>query len=359
MDRKNLLIISTVGLTYDGITQVILSYLKGMDRTGLSIYVGSTIRCDDSIREDIESLGCKIIDLPNRKTETKRYSAALLKAIRKNKIDILHVHGNSGTMAIEMLLGFFGGCKKRISHCHSTQTENPRADKMLRPVLYALSTHKIACGNASGKWLYNNLDFIVLRNGRNCDDYVFNPDKRKEIREKNGWDGKLVVGHVGNFLPVKNHEFIIDVFRILSKNNRNAELVLVGDGPLCQSILNATADIQDKVHFLGTVKNMPDVLQAMDVMMLPSLYEGVPLVVLEWQLSGLPCLVSDKVDTECAVTGLVKFLPISDPDVWVTEIGNCEYSNRRKLSDNSVEMLKRAGFDINTNASRLREIYFQ
>lgn len=357
MNETKVMIISTVGLTYDGITNVILSYLRAMDRASMSFYVVSTIQCDEQIRNEFIRLGCTVVDVPDRKSETIKYLTTIFSLVRANKIDAIHVHGNSGTMALEMITSFLGGCRKRICHSHSTQTDNPRVDRLLRPFLYAFSTKRIACGRASGEWLYNKHKYIVLKNGRACDRYSYQEPVRNRIRRESGWENKIIIGHVGNFVPVKNHIFILDVFRDLLQFKDNAELVLIGDGPLRGQVKMAAEDIKEKVHFLGVRNDIPDILQAMDVMVLPSHYEGVPLVVLEWQLSGLPCFVSENVDSECAVTDLIKFLPIEDASVWAKEIEMITVQDREKKSKEAVASLKEAGFDINSNAQKLREIY--
>ena len=133
-NNKKILIISTVGLIYDGITSVVVSYLKAMNREDLEIYVVGTINVKESIRKQIESLGCKVVDFPDRRNDTMRYFLQLSKFIRKNKIDIVHAHGNSGTLAIEMVAAWLGGCKKRIAHSHNTKCDQVKADKILRPI---------------------------------------------------------------------------------------------------------------------------------------------------------------------------------------------------------------------------------
>ena len=118
MEKKKVIIVSTVGLIYDGITSVILSYLQAMNLSKLDIYVVSTMKCEQSIKKSILDLGCHIVELPSRKTETLKYAVQLTKFIRLHKIEVIHAHGNSATLTVEMLAGLLGGCKKRIAHGH-------------------------------------------------------------------------------------------------------------------------------------------------------------------------------------------------------------------------------------------------
>ena len=124
--KKKVLIISTVGLKYEGITSVILANLEAMKRDDLEIYLAGTIEVHPEIAEKITGLGCEIIDLPNRRTDTTAYFKALIRVIRRKKIDVVHAHGNSATMTIEMAAAFFGGCRRRIAHSHNTCCEQVR-----------------------------------------------------------------------------------------------------------------------------------------------------------------------------------------------------------------------------------------
>ena len=137
---KKIIIVSTVGLIYDGITSVITSYLEAMNREDLKIYVVSTIMSESKIEKKIEELGCDIVRLPSRSKSPIVYIFSLAHFIRKNNIDVIHAHGNSATLSIELLAGFLGGCKRRIAHSHNTRCDQVRADKMLRPLFNLLYT---------------------------------------------------------------------------------------------------------------------------------------------------------------------------------------------------------------------------
>lgn len=165
--RKNrrILIISTVGLIYDGITSVIVSYLKAMNREGLDIYIVGTIDVKDSIRNQIEAMGCKVIELPNRRSNPMNYFFQLSKFVRKKKIDVVHAHGNSGTLAIEMVAAWLGGCKKRIAHSHNTKCDQVKADKLLRPIFNIFYTDALACGSEAGRWLLEEKNLKYCKMG--------------------------------------------------------------------------------------------------------------------------------------------------------------------------------------------------
>ena len=229
---KKIIIVSTVGLIYDGITSVITSYLEAMNREDLKIYVVSTIMSESKIEKKIEELGCEIVQLPSRRKSPIVYFFSLAHFIRKNNIEVIHAHGNSATLSIELLAGFLGGCKRRIAHSHNTRCDQVRADKMLRPLFNLLYTDALACGNEAGLWLFGNRKFKVLKNGRNVKKYSFSLEKRNEMRKRLDISDCIAIGHVGGFFEQKNHKFLIKIFREVLNRKPNAKLFLIGDGPL-------------------------------------------------------------------------------------------------------------------------------
>ena len=356
---NKVVIISTVGLIYDGITSVIISYLEAMDKTALEIYVINTIKAEPKILDKITNLGCKVIDLPSRKTETLSYFLKLTDFIKKNRIRIVHAHGNSATLTIELLAGYLGGAKKRIAHSHNTKCNQIYADKLLRPFFYKLCTDSIACGNEAGRWLFKDKSFIVLKNGRNINKYAFSHIKREVIRDMYSLEDSFVLGHVGGFFEQKNHQYVIRIFRVFLKMYPKSKLFLIGDGPLKDEILNGVSDIKDNVIFTGAIENVEDYLNACDGMLLPSLFEGLPLVAIEWQINGLPALLSDTITKDCKLTPNVKFDSIEQsPKIWADDIVKMINENdREESSEISKKMIRETGFDIEDNAKTLRSIY--
>lgn len=361
MKKKKIIIVSTVGLMYDGITSVIMSYLQAMNLEKFDIYVVSTIKSDNTIKKTILDLGCHVIELPSRKTETLKYLLCLIKCIRTNQIEVLHAHGNSATLAIEMLAGWAGGCKKRIAHSHNTQCEQVQADKWLRPLFYLLYTDAFACGEDAGKWLFGTRSFIVLNNGRNLEKFAFDPHLREKMRLRYKIDSELAFGHVGGFNPQKNHKFVLDVFRAIIQEEPNAKCFFIGTGPLKNVIEKQSTDLKDNIIFVGNTDEVPAYLDMMDGMILPSLFEGLPLVAIEWQINGLPCILSDTITLQCAVTDELKFMSLDvSPYQWARRIiidAKKNVAVRAEKSAESKEMVKRAGFDISENVKLLEKAY--
>ena len=354
---KKVLIVSTVGLIYDGITSVITSYLQAMDLHGLDIYVVGTIAVMPNIRKQIEDCGCKVVDFPNRRADTFSYFCSLIKFIRKNNIEIIHAHGNSGTLAIEMVAAWLGGCKKRIAHSHNTKCDNIKADKLLRPLFNFFYTDGLACSKESGAWLFGKRNFKVLTNGRDINKYKFNSQVRKKIRDSLGIKDEIVIGHVGGFFEQKNHIFLVEIYKELRNIEPNCKLFMIGDGPLKPEIEKLCGAIG--VIFTGAVDNIPDYLNAMDGMILPSLFEGLPLVAIEWQMNGIPCLLSDTITKDCKLSIFVNYMSLnSSARAWAeTILQLVKENNRNKNYSNEYELLKRSKFNICNSAKLLEQIY--
>lgn len=354
---KKIIIVSTVGLIYDGITSVITSYLEDMNKEGLDIYVVSTIKTEPAIEKKINRMGCSVVYMPSRKEQTLEYFFSLTRFIRKNKIEVLHAHGNSGTLAIEMLAACIGGCKKRIAHSHNTKCDQVKADHILRPIFNLLYTDGLACGEDAGRWLFGKKNFEILTNGRNVDLYKYNIEKRKQIRDFYGFTNEIAIGHVGGFFPQKNHEFLIEIYKRIKCNYPNCKLFMIGDGPLKEQIEKKCEGLN--VIFTGAIDNVSDYLNAMDGMLLPSFFEGLPLVAIEWQISGLPCVISDTITNECMVTDGIEYNSItSDPNDWAKQILGMVMSNNRLSSSNiAYEKVLNSKFNLINNVEKLRQIY--
>ncbi len=360
--NKKILVISTVGLIYDGITNVILSNLQEMDKTGLTIYIASTIKAEPNIIKQFAAMGGRIIELPDRRKTPLKYFLALVKCIRKNGIDVMHANGNSATLAIEMLAGKLGGCKKRIAHSHNTQCEQVKADKLLRPLFYFLYTDAVACGDSAGKWLFRKRPYTIINNGRKLQAYSYAPDKRAEMREELHIGSSIAVGHVGGFVPQKNHVFLLQIYKELMKLEADIKLFVFGDGYLRKEIEEKARQegIFDNIFFAGNTDRMADYLQAMDIMALPSLFEGLPLVAIEWQVAGLPFVVSDRVSQECKIVDTVMFKALQDgEESWAKEILHMKkyMGQRKEKSLLAVENARKKGFDISDSAESLRSLY--
>ena len=353
--------IPTGGLFSDGILSCIVEYMTAMDKSGMDIQVLATNNPEKSVVEKVENSGCRVVSIPYRKNNIVKYFFALYRYILKEKIDVVHVHGSSAIMSIELVAAWLAGCKVRIAHSHNTTCENQKADKILRPVFNRNYTTAFACGQDAGRWMFGKRKFTIIPNGRNLKKYEYDSKKRIEYRNILGIPSDtLVIGHVGRFNRQKNHEYLVHVFGEVYKKKRNSYLVLIGTGEKVGEIKNLVKELEleNNVIFTGVIENVSDYLSAFDIMLLPSLYEGLPLVVIEWQIAGLPCIVSDTVTKECAITSLVKFESIKkEPEVWANEVVNLILQDRNDGKEVIFNEIKTAGYDIESGAEKLKKLY--
>lgn len=355
---KKIAIISTVGLKYDGITSVIVSYLEAMDLSGLEVYVIATNVCEPEIQTKLIQLGCHIVQLPSRTSHPVMYFIELSKFIYKNQIEVVHGHGNSATLAIEMGAAWLGGCKCRIAHSHNTKCDQVYVDKILRPIFNCMYTEAFACSKEAGKWLFKDKDFFVLTNGRDINKYKFNKITRTAVRNKLGIDKEICIGHVGGFYEQKNHAFLIEIFREIKKIENNVKFFLIGDGPLKNQIEQKGYGLD--INFTGNIDNVCDYLNAMDGMLLPSFFEGLPLVSIEWQINGLPCILSDKITKECSLAKNIKYMSLDNPHKWAVEILDLvKCSDREKQSVEACNIIEDTKFNIKKEAQTLKMIYMR
>ena len=185
----------------------------------------------------------------------------------------------------------------------------------------------------------------MLHNAIDSDVFKYDESARLKIREEFGIDGgTTVVGHIGRFMTQKNHGFLLEIFAEYLKSNPNSVLMLVGKGELEERIRQKAEElgITDKIIFTGVRSDIPQILSAMDIFVFPSLYEGMPNTVIEAQATGLPCLIADTITREADITGLVKYLPLGNTDVWVDAINNtktnCRKDRRQDFIDNKYDI---------------------
>lgn len=352
--------IVTNGLRREGITSAQMEFMRYIDKTDLQIDMALVCDSAPDVVKEFESIDCNVVPFPNRRKQLPAYIWSLFKKMRVERYDVVHVHGSSAFLAIELLTAKLAGVKKRIAHSENTKNKSPLLDRLGRPLFYATYTHALACGREAGEFLFGGRHVEVLHNGRDFDKFRFSSDIRGKYRNELGLGKKLTLGFVGNLIEQKNPLFLIDIIAQLQKRNPNIHMVIIGDGHKQEEMKHRCEELQivDKVTFTGRVSNVYELVQACDIMLLPSLYEGLPNVVLEWQIAGLPTLVSDQVTQECKATELVSFLPIDKgASLWADAIERIEIVDRAESSMRACEQMEKAGFEIKERAKRLRKIY--
>ncbi|MBW9148506.1 glycosyltransferase family 1 protein [Clostridium sp. CM028] len=356
MNQIRVLVVTTTYLGYDGITSVIMNYYRNIDRSKVQFDFALGHGAEEWVKEEIEKLGGEIYELPSRKKKTFRYIKELKRLIDKNNYKIVHAHGNSGTLYFDIHAAKCAKVPVRIAHCHNSTCNNKVVHYLLKLFLNNETTIALACSKLAGDWLYNK-PYTILNNGIQIEKFIFNNSIREEYRKKLGITDNFVLGHIGHFSYQKNHEFLLDVFFEVHKMNPKAKLMLVGDG-------NLRADIDKKINdlgldkdvlILGKRKDVSQLIHAMDVFVFPSRFEGLPVVLVEVQASGLHCIVADTVTQEAQITGKVEYISLDKtPLYWAEQI--IKYKDTYKR-DNACEVFLESEYNIENEAKRLQEIY--
>ena len=358
------LVMSTNGLLSDGITGWMRITFSAMDRDGINL---TTIAWDDGpkeIAQTFEEIGFYVETIPSRKRNPRGYATAYRDVLARGHFDIVHVSCNSALATFELYEAKKHGVKMRIAHSRNTLCTHRLADKILRPSFYRCTTDLYACGHDAGKWLFGNRPFTIIPNGKELMDWAYSEELRNDVRDELGiGPNEIALGHVGMFNVQKNHAKLMSVFAELRKRSDRYRLVLIGDGNLKGQVetLAIKLGVIDFVTFLGRRGDVPRLLNGLDCMMLPSLYEGFPNVVLEWQLAGLPCVMSDTITEDAAITSLVTRVPLRANDsVWADAV-TCSTGRRHRVTDSDIaqQAAKAKGYDIHDNASLLRLLYLK
>lgn len=356
-----ILVYSTNGVLRDGITSWMKSHLARMDQTDLELHTLAFEDTTDDLLRELRACGLQIHMVPSRTTPL-RFAVALNKTLRAGKYDAIHINGNSSTVALDLLATMGTGVRARIVHSHNTTGSHPIFSAILRPIGNALTTDRFACGREAGRWMFGDRPCVVLSNGIDLGAYAFDPEIREQMRPRlSASTSDVVIGHVGMFNAQKNHGLMLKVFARAHAQNPRLRLALIGEGRLRESIeqLAEELGVSSRITFIGLSSEVPRFLSAFDAAVLPSLHEGLPSVVIEWQANGLPSYVSDDVTDECAVTDLVSFLPLDDVGGWVRALARVTAIDRTSASKRAQEKLRAAGYDVTDGAARLRRIYLQ
>lgn len=342
-----------------GLESTLMNYYRHIDRERVQFDFLVHRQERAAFDDEIESLGGKLYRLPRLVPWSEGYLAALNHFFDEHpEYKIVHVHQDCLSSVI-LRAAAQHNIPVRIAHSHNAnQDKNLKYPIKLwcRRSIPKYTTNLFACGKDAGDWMFGGAPYQIINNAIDATAYSFNPKKRIEMRHQLGLADKLIIGHVGRFNPQKNHLFLLDIFAALLKKEPNAVLLLVGGG---EDMLKIQAKahalgIAEHVRFLGVRSDVADLMQAMDVFVFPSLYEGLGIVLIEAQAAGLPCVVSDTIPREAYLTDFVTAERLSSsPETWADNI--LEKRNFPRI-DRRAEIAAH-GFDITTEAVKLQEFY--
>lgn len=354
---KRVLEILVGGIGNTGISMLVYNYCFYMNKENIEIDFLSANSVDIEFKNKFKKIG-KVIELPDRKKNLLLYIRKLKKILKNNDYDIVHIHGNSGTMGIESLISKISGIKKIIVHSHNTECGHPVLNKILNPVMKKTANVYLSCSEAAGEWLFGKNNYTVLNNAINLEKFRYNEKIRNKYRQDFNIKENIVIGHVGRINKQKNQEFLLDVFYEIHRRSKRTKLMLVGDGPLEQEIKEKIIkmDLENDVLMLGMREDANNVFQAMDIFVFPSLFEGLGISLIEAQTSGLRCFASDKIPAEANATDTVLFYSLNlSKEIWAENILN----NINYVRKDNFELLKNTGFNIKNESEKLKKIYIK
>ena len=357
MNKTRVLIKTSLG--YNGISSIIMNYYQIIDKNKFIIdFLTSekTTEVRNDYIEIIQKYGGRIY-YTGKVNHLFKYISITSKVMKMNLYDVIHVNGSSANMLIDILLAFIFRIKTRISHSHNTNCNNKLTHFIFKPFLNIFTTKKVACGYDAGKWTFYG-KFTVIRNGINFNDFYLSITNRERIRNKYSIDESIIlILHVGVFNEQKNHSKLIAIFNEIIKISPLYRLMLVGDGYLHENIKKMVIDkgLDEKIIFTGSVPNINEYYSAADLFVLPSLYEGLPVVLIEAQVNGLPCVISSQITEESIISKKVISLDVKDTSYkWAYTIDDFYKCHNRKFEDliNSAR-----DFDIYNNLSVIEAMY--
>lgn len=351
--------------TSGGIKSVITNYYSNVDRNKISfdLLIDNNSPIDDY--SEIEAIGgrvCKISTLSN----PFKYISQIYKLSKENKYDIIHGYVNALNV-FSMFAGKMAGVPVRIAENLSSAHPGEKktiVKNILKPFSKIFPTDLAACSKSCGEWLYGKKDIEsgkvrIFNNAISLKKYTYDKELRDNVRNSLGLsDENFVLGHIGRYQYQKNHNFLIDIFDEVYKRDKNSRLLLVGYGDLKEEIFNKinSLGLKDAVIDMGATENIAGLYNAMDVFVLPSFYEGLPVVGIEAQATGLPCVFSTEVTKETGVIPDTKFVELSEnKEKWADEILKIRDNYKRANTENYIID---AGFDIETEGRKLQDYYF-
>ena len=348
-----------------GVESVIMNYYRNFDRKNIKL----DFLCNTEVvayEDEIKDLGGNIYRICARSKNYKKYKRDINAFFKNNakKYDSIWVNICSLANIDYLKYAKKYGIKKRIVHCHNSSN----MDSFLRGMLHRFNrlfikrfaTDFWSCSDEASSWFYSNSiikgnSYLKVNNAIDVEKFKYNENIRKRKRKELNIEDKYVIGHIGRFHFQKNHEFLVDVFKELLKINNNSVLLLVGDGEDVEKIKNKVKalGLEDKVKFLGIRNDVSELLQAMDLFLFPSLFEGLSVCMLEAEAAGLPIITSETVSKETKMCNDVIFLKLSSPDKWALECN--KFYGKIKERGNRKNTISKHGYSIKTESKKIEE----
>lgn len=354
------------GMNVGGAETFLMNLYRAIDRE--QVQFDFLVNTKENVYQDeILSAGGRIFFLPPRNRGIRQYRLNLKCFFEKHReeFQVVQQHLSSLSSLEPLIMARQAEYPIRIAHCHNTAEGGSWLHNILHQInkrrIRTIATDYLACSKGAQNWAFGGTGIEervkVINNGIDINRFLYNETRRRETRRKLGIEDKLVIGHVGRFSVVKNHDFLLQIFRELQFSHPKTCLLLVGTGELEPSIrkLSMQLGLGEKVIFTGVRSDTPDLLNAMDFFVFPSLYEGLPVALVEAQAAGLRIFCSDRVTLSANLTGNIEYLPLEEsPALWAEKIRKSIGYSRQDTS----EPLIRAGYSIAHTADFLMKHYY-
>lgn len=351
-----------------GIETMLMNYYRHIDKTKVQFDFLCNKKKKGDYEEEIIKYGGRIFRSPGLNPMRWLQYQNMVKKILLDNPEIKIVQSHNGAFSLQaQIVAKKCNIKNRIIHVHGTKIDlNLKLPlKLLYKKFLKFNCNNYwGCGKEAieyyfGKSVIKQNKYKIIKNAIEINKFIYNKEKRDELRKKYNLKNKVVIGNVARFMKQKNHDFILKLFKNILNKNPNSILLLIGDGELLDVMKNKAKqlNIQNNVLFMGNIENVNEMYQVMDIFLLPSLFEGLPVVGIEAQTAGLKCIMSDTITDEVAITENVKFLNLKNDslDIWADEILKSKEYIRK---DMSKEIIK-AGYSIKEEAKKLQDIYIK
>lgn len=312
-------------LNMGGAETMIMNIFRNIDRQKFQFDFFLSGNSGGYYESEVLELGGKIFNVGRRKKNIAKYCVELYRLIRKEKYDVIQVHGTDAMDGLPIFISWFAGAKKRCLFSHNTDGQSMLRQKIMRGLFMPFVTHPQACSDMAAVWMFGKKGYRakIIPLPIDCSRCKYNLELRETERKK--WDVTpyFVIGHIGRFQRQKNHIRLIRIFSEIVKKNPNYRLMLIGTGSLKDEInkLIINLKLENYVIFMGQIPGACIELSMFDVMLFPSLYEGFPTVLLEAQANGLPVVASDSITPTIALTDLIEFQSLNAPDeLWAEKV---------------------------------------
>ena len=352
------------GLKAGGVETMIYNYSQNMNKDNYEFHLVYQHNPELKNIEEFEKLGFKLNRISSKTRNPIKNIIETYSYIKENNFDVIHSHMTLMNV-IPLTIAKYLGVKKRISHSHNSDVRKKfffikLVENILKKIIINNSTDLVACGFEAGKYLYGDKEFVILNNAINTKLYLFNQKYRDEIRKDIGIGNDVfVIGHVGRFSKQKNHKFLIDVLEKLCLCEKNVRLLLIGDGEEFKNIKSYVEEkkMDEYVIFTGIIRETYKYYSAFDIFVLPSIWEGLPIVAIEAQVSGLRIIFSDNIDKKVMLDEKNVLFEKLNEEVWVKRILDEKNNNKIKNRDFNTDIMTKKSFDLHDNIKKLEEIY--